>query len=269
MPKVPVNELPLYYEMSGSGPPLTLIMGLGCSARQWQWLMPLLTPSFQVTVFDNRDVGRSGRATVEYSTDQFADDTAALLAALQIKRSHILGISVGGMIAQKVALRHPALVDRLVLGCTMPSFFHHAPADADLDRLQETQVLPPAESVAAIMELFFTETFRSENPEQCRQIKHMMLIEKSEQDPEAFMRQLGAAMAHDTLQEAKYICAPTLVLSGDRDPMAPVENSRFLAGQIAGSTLVELPGARHGFWIERAGEAADIIIRFLEGKDTI
>jgi len=82
MPKALVNGLPLYYEVSGSGPPLTLIMGLGCSARQWQWLMPLLTPSFQVTVFDNRDVGRSGRATAEYTTEQFADDTAALLEVL-------------------------------------------------------------------------------------------------------------------------------------------------------------------------------------------
>lgn len=266
MPKALVNGLPLYYEVSGSGPPLTLIMGLGCTARQWQWLMPLLTPSFQVTVFDNRDVGRSGRATAEYTTDQFADDTAALLDALQIKRSHIFGISVGGMIAQKVALRHPSLVDRLVLGCTMPSFFHHAPADDDLERLQQTQVLPPAESVAAVMELFFTDTFLSENPEQCQQIKHMMMLEKTEQGPEAFMRQLGAATAHDTVREVKNISAATLVLSGDRDPMAPVENSRFLAEQIADSTLVELPGIRHGFWIERAGEAADIITRFLEGK---
>jgi pimeloyl-ACP methyl ester carboxylesterase len=266
MPKTLVNGLPLYYEVSGSGPPLTLIMGLGCSVRQWQWLLPLLTPSFQVTVFDNRDAGRSGRATTEYTTDQFADDTAALLDDLQIKRSHILGISVGGMIAQKVALQHSALVDRLVLGCTMPSFFHHAPADDDLERLQQTQVLPPAESAEALMELFFTDTFRSENPEQCRQVKQMLMLEKAEQGPEAFMRQLGAAMAHDTVQEVKNISAATLILSGDRDPMAPVENSRFLAEQIADSTLVELPGIRHGFWIERAGEAADIITRFLEGK---
>lgn len=81
------------------------------------------------------------------------------------------------------------------------------------------------------------------------------------------MRQLSAAMAHDTVQEVKNISAATLILSGDRDPMAPVENSRFLAEQIANSTLVELPGIRHGFWIERAGKAADIITRFLAEKD--
>lgn len=266
MPTVQVNGVSLYYEVSGSGPPLTLIMGLGCTARHWERLMPQLTPFFTVIAFDNRDAGRSGRAMSEYTTDLLADDTAALIDALQIKRSHILGISVGGMIAQAVALRYPGLVDRLVLGCTMPGFFHYPPAQDAVERLQMTQVLPPEESAAILMDLFFTPLFCSENQDQCRQIQQLLMAEQAEQGPEAFMRQLGAAMAHDTVQEAGNIRASTLVLAGDSDPMAPVENSRFLARQIPRSLLVELPGVRHAFWIERAGEAGTIIARFLKDQ---
>ena len=263
MATVKANGIEIYYEVTGNGPPLTMIMGLGCSSRQWKWMVPLLAESFRVITFDNRGVGRTDKPDTEYSTDLFADDIATLLNTLNIDRTHIFGISVGGMIAQKFALNHPEMVDRLVLGCTMPSFFHLPPATEDSQRMQESQLLPPDKSVDVMLSLFLSEKFFAESPDLAAQLKEVMLTEKLEQGEDAFLLQLGAAMSHDTLEQVKNITAPTLVITGDLDPMAPVENARFLAEQIPDSTLVELPGVRHAFWVEKFEEASSIIKEFL------
>lgn len=178
MPTVHANGIDLDYEISGSGPPLCLIMGMGCSARQWQWMVPVFAESFTVITFDNRGAGRSGKPGMDYSTEMFADDTCALLDALDIPKTHLFGVSVGGM--------------------------------------------------------------------------------------EALFMQLGAAREHDTVGLVKNITVPTLVISGTKDPIAPVENARFLAGQILGSTLAEIEGVRHAFWVEKYGEACGIINDFLK-----
>jgi pimeloyl-ACP methyl ester carboxylesterase len=263
MATVEANGIEIFYEITGSGPPLTMIMGLGCSSRQWQWMVPFLAESFQVITFDNRGVGRTSKPDREYTTDLFAEDSAELLKALGIERTHIFGISVGGMIAQKYALNYPEMVDRLVLGCTMPNFFHLPPAAEDSERMQTSQLLPPDESVDVMMRLFLSEKFFNESPDQAAALKKIMLAEKLEQGEDAFLLQLGAAMSHDTLEQVKDITAPTLVIAGDLDPMAPVENSRFLAEQISDSTLIEFPGVRHAFWVEKCKEASDIIKKFL------
>ena len=213
--------------------------------------------------FDNRGVGRTSKPDMEYTTDLFAEDIAALLKVLGIERTHIFGISVGGMIAQKCALNYPEMVDRLVLGCTMPNFFHLPPAAEDSERMQTSQLLPPDESVDVMMRLFLSEKFFNESPDQAAALKEIMLTEKREQGEDAFLLQLGAAMSHDTLEQVKDITAPTLVITGDLDPMAPVANARFLAGQIPDSTLVELPGVYHAFWVEKFEESSDLITKFL------
>jgi 3-oxoadipate enol-lactonase len=263
MATVKANGIEIFYEITGNGQPLTLIMGLGCSARQWKWIVPLLAESFQVITFDNRGVGRTSKPDMEYTTNLFADDIAALLNTLGIDRTHIFGVSVGGMIAQKFALSYPEMVDRLVLGCTMPNFFHLPPAAEDSQRMQESQLLPPDKSVDVMMRLFLSEKFFAESPDQAAELKEVMLTEKIEQGEDAFLLQLGAAMNHDTLEQVKHITAPTLVITGDLDPIAPVENARFLAEQIPDSTLIELPGIYHAFWVEGFEEASDAIIKFL------
>ena len=263
MATIKANDITMYYEITGDGPPLTMIMGLGCSSRQWKWMVPLLADFFKVITFDNRGVGRTDKPDMEYSTDLFADDIAALLKTLGINRTHIFGISVGGMIAQKFALNYPEMVDRLVLGCTMPNFFHLPPATEDSERLQTTQLVSPEESVDIMMHLFLTEKFFTESAGLTAELQEVMLTEKLEQGAAAFLLQLGAAMSHDTLEQVKNITAPTLVITGDLDPMAPVENSRFLAEQIPESTLVEFPGVRHGFWVEKFEESSKIITNFL------
>ena len=263
MPTIKANGIEIYYEITGSGPPLTLIMGLGCSARQWQRMVTVFAEYFQVITFDNRGVGRTSKPDMDYTTDLFADDTYALLKALKIDKTHLLGASVGGMIAQKFALKYPEMVDRLGLGCTMPNFTHLPPTDEVLQHMQESQMVPLDEGIEMMMRLFLSEQFFAEQPEQTAKLREVMTTEKKEQGMDAFLLQLGAAMSHDTKDEVKNIKAPTLAIVGDLDPIAPVENSRFLVEQIPNSTLAEMTDVYHAFWVERFEEACEIIKKFL------
>ena len=262
MPPKTVNGIEMYYEISGAGPPLTLIAGMGGSARQWQWMAPALSRSFTVIAFDNRDAGRSGRSSRDYTTDLLADDTAGLLQALGTARSHIMGISFGGLIAQKIALRHPAMVDRLVLGCTMAGFLHMPPSPENLEKLQAAQAAGFEEGVDIMMQLFLTEKFMAAQPAEAERLRKTMLTEKREQGTEALYRQLGAGMSHSTLVDVQKIGAPALIMTGTADPIATPENARFFMQQISRSTLVEFPGGFHAFWVEHHGEACGAIETF-------
>ena len=118
MAKVSVNGCELYYEVHGQGDPLVLIMGLRRNVEWWYRQIPALSEKFQVIAFDNRGAGRSDKPAMEYSIRLFADDTAGLMDALDISEARILGISMGGYIAQELALNYPTKVNSLVLGCT-------------------------------------------------------------------------------------------------------------------------------------------------------
>jgi 3-oxoadipate enol-lactonase len=264
MPVIKANGIEIYYEITGSGPPLTLIYGLGGSARHWQWMLPIFAKSFQVITFDNRGAGRTSKPDMDYTTDLFADDTYALLKALKIDKTHLLGVSFGGMIAQKCALKYPGMIDRLVLGCTMTSFTHLPPTDEVSQRMQGSQMGTPEEGVEIMMQLFLSEHFFAEQPDHTAKLREVMTTEKKEQGQDAFLRQLAAALIHDTLNEVQNIKAPTLAITGELDPIAPVQNARFLAEQIPNSTLVEIPGVYHAFWVEKYEETCKIIITFLE-----
>ena len=123
--------------------------------------------------------------------------------------------------------------------------------------------MSPDKSVEVMMHLFLSDQFFEEHPERAAELKAMMLSEKLEQGEDAFLLQLGAAMNHNTQEQVREITAPTLVITGKLDPVAPVENARFLAREIPDSTLVELPGVRHAFWVERFAESSEIIAKFL------
>jgi pimeloyl-ACP methyl ester carboxylesterase len=263
MPKINVNDIEIYYETSGNGPNLTLVMGLGCSARQWQWMVPVFAESFRVLVFDNRGVGRSGKPDMEYTTELFADDTCELLKALGVEKTHLCGASMGGLIAQKFALKYPDMVDKLVLGCTLPNFTHLPPAPDDLERMQASQLLPLEESIEEMMRLFLTEDFLTTRHDEAAELKKIMMYEKEEQGQDAFFMQLGAAQNHDTLNDVSEINVPTLMISGDKDPIAPVANAHFLADRIHNSTLAIMKGVQHAFWVEKYDEACRIIKNYL------
>ncbi len=266
MPTLKANGIEINYETKGQGPPLTMIMGMSCSLRQWAWMADILSDTFQVITFDNRGAGKSSKPDIDYSTEMLAEDTFCLLKELGIKKSHIFGISFGGMIAQRFALMFPDATDHLVLGATMPSFSRFPPSPETLESFQSSSLVAGAESVQIVMELFYTKNFLQNSPETAAEVKDIMIREKEEQGMDILYRQLGAAAEHDTLDNVNKITAPTLVICGTGDLISPIANSRFMADQIPDSTLIELKDGYHAFWIERADEASGIIKDFLTNR---
>ena len=122
----------LYWEEHGAGDPLLLIMGLGASLEAWDRIAPALAKKYRTILFDNRGVGRSDVPPGPYSLETMADDAAAVLDAADVPSAHVMGISMGGMIAQELALRHPRRVRKLILGCTSCGGREAVRADAEV-----------------------------------------------------------------------------------------------------------------------------------------
>ena len=256
-----VGSIELYYEEHGSGDPLLLIMGLAADSMAWMFQVPDFSEHYRTITFDNRGVGRSSKPSGPYSIHEMADDTAGLLDTLGIDRTHVVGVSMGGMIAQELALRHPRRVRGLVLACTYPE------PDADVERQRqfstrelggtvtaggEVQIdvnaVDPLRFFQQLLPLAFSEQFiTNELP------KLMELFGGALQygfSLEAILDQVAAVMSHKATDRLHHIKSPTLVITGDADRLVSPANSDVLARRIPGARLVKVPGGSHGFNFE-------------------
>ena len=263
-----VGDIKMYYEIHGEGKPLLLIMGLGGHILDWGWVLPeKLAEGRQVILFDNRGSGRSDQPEGPYSTMQMANDTASLMDAIGIERADIFGVSMGGMIAQQMALDYPHRVDKLILGSTS--------AGGDL------QVLPPPEIQAYLeprLDLTlhealwwsapagFPQEFIEANPEIIERKIQANLAYPSELH--AYEAQLAAYKSHDVYARLSSIQSPTLVLTGDADVLIPPENSHMLEKNIPDAQLREIEGAGHLFWISHPNETFSALVDFLDEDDS-
>jgi len=244
-------------------------MGIGYDATLWTLAqVPALSQIFQVVVFDNRDVGRSSKAAAPYTIADMADDVAALMDALDITRAHLLGLSMGGMIAQQFALRYANRLNRLVLsGCGA------APARVAFDPIRTWNWVKANDSSGQVFACQqFTWLFSAaflRNKEAVQQTISMLTSNPHPVSPEAYNRQAEAYLRYDALDRLADITSPTLVIVGEQDLLTPPWVCREVADSIPGSEfeIIKGDGSSHVVPIERPGEFNHLVTRFLVASE--
>jgi len=263
MPKVKVNDIQIYYEMHGEGFPLVMITGLSGNIDWWpSRMIQGLSKNFKTLMFDNRGAGRTDVSDRECTIRLFADDTAGLMDALKISKAHVLGISMGGMIAQELALNYPKRVEKLVLCSTNCGGAKSIlPAQKVLDVLTaDVSGLSVEEVARMIVPVCFTKDFIDNTPDFIELLIRQIL--KAPISNEAYKQQLNAIMQFDTYDRLSRIKAPTLVLRGKRDILVPPENGPILANAIPDAKLVNLEKSAH-LLAEDMEEMIHVLTEFL------
>ena len=263
MAMISANGIDIFHKQHGeSGDWLLLIAGLGGHSGSFAPQLVALSERFRVLRFDNRGAGRTSAPDEPYSMRQMADDAAALMDALGIEKAHVLGVSMGGMIAQELAINHPERVDKLVLACTRAKPTGARRLAAEVQRVTRLSELGPREREAHGMPWGMTATFMQD---QRRVDERIELAAKDPYPmrPHAYIRQLEATMAHDTLDRLPQIRAETLVLVGAEDILTPPWESEALVKRIPNATLRVLPRGGHGFSAEYPADFNKAVVDFL------
>src|SRR3954465_12997969 len=252
----------LYWESTGDGPPVLLVMGLGLSGGAWWRTVETLSRSFRVVTFDNRGVGRSRGLTPAYTTEALADEAVPVLDALAIERANVYGLSLGGMVAQQIALRHPRRVRSLVLGATTPGGRKAELADEEVMTFFSNRgSLPREEAAWASVAYNYGRRCRDEHADRIAEDIRQRL--SNEFDEAAYQAQLLAAALHNCTSRLGRIDVPALVVHGDEDRVVPVETAHLIARRLRHARLHLLPETGHLYTTETP-EADFEVARFLE-----
>jgi 3-oxoadipate enol-lactonase len=259
VPKLSLPGTELNYERAGEGEPLLLIQGM--TANHLAWGRPfssLLEQSFDVIVFDNRGMGLSSPATEVFSIAEMAADTAALLETLEIESAHVLGISMGGMIAQELALAHPERLRSLTIGCSYCGGPGSQLMDpADFQGLVEAMSSGDQDRVfRAMYELNLSPGFRADEG---RLAEFAAMAAALPAPRQTIGFQLQAITAHDTSARLPGLSIPTLVVHGTLDRVLGYPNGPLIASLIPGARLETYEDAGHLFWWEQPERSAELI----------
>ena len=259
MPIARVGEVELSYERSGSGPPLLAIMGMSGTLLTWgEPFMGPLRERFEVIAYDHRGVGESSRVEVPFTTADLAADAAGLLDALEVESAHVLGISMGGMVAQELVLAHPQRVRTLTLGCTYcggegsalasppvaQRLFEAMSSGEREDVLRTTWEICVSPPLCDDAELYAT--FRA-------------LAKERPVEREVITAQMQAIAAHDTSARLSEVRVPTLIVHGTVDELIPAQNAHVIAGHMPDARLELLDDIGHLFFWELPQRSAELV----------
>ena len=264
MPFATIDDHRIHYEVRGSGTPLLLIPGLPQISSDWFPFADSLTNTFTVIAYDNRGSGQSDEPEGWYTIELMARDALGLLDALDIERTHVFGTSMGGMIAQELAIGWGNRIDRLVLGCTHAGGLVAIPPGPDVTAAFSHRTEDWPERVRALVPFAFSPGYLREQPE----LVARFLAKKSRdaQTYSGYRKQYGAANRHDSADRLGKIRCPTLVLTGTQDLVVPPQNSRILSEKIPGACLAEIEGAGHVFFVERPEATLRELLSFLRDE---
>jgi pimeloyl-ACP methyl ester carboxylesterase len=265
MPRVSANGIELYYEIHGEGQPLVLISGLGYTLWQWHRMVPFLAEHFQVITFDNRGVGRSDKPPGPYTAQMLAADTAALLNELGMDKAIVMGHSMGGFIAQAMALDFPQKIEKLILCSTNFGGPRHIPATPEAMKILTDVTVDALTRFKHGLAVSTAPGWAEKHPELVEDWKKWCLANPIE--PPAYQAQLAIGLslfpeAAAFEQKLSQIKVPTLVLFGAHDKVVPPANAALLSERIANSLAVIFPDAGHFFPIEIPEAASRAVIDF-------
>jgi 3-oxoadipate enol-lactonase len=250
----------IYWESHGEGAPVLMIMGLSFPLEMWGRVLPVISERYRAIVFDNRGVGRSDVPRGPYRIAGMARDAMAVMDAAGIESAHVMGASMGGMIAQELALRHPERVRSLLLGCTSCGGFRARPPN-----LRRVPV--------------FRNWREMTNEQRAREMVPMLYAKGTSKqiiDEDIQTRLIRFPSLRGVIYQAigipfwssyrrlPRIQAPTLVVHGDQDHVLPLPNGQRIAGRIAGAKLVVIPNAGHMIMSDQPEMTRRVILEFLE-----
>lgn len=251
----------LAWREQGAGQPVLLIMGLGADASKWERHVECLSSRFRCLLTDNRGVGRSGAPNGPYTTAMMADDHAAVLGAAGVEAASVVGISMGGAIAQQLAVRHPQLVRRLVLvssWATCGAFTRDT-----LDELKSLRhKLTPAEFTRRLQLLIWSPSAYAERAPELRRDRDAESAFDMSQ--EAFAAQCDACMSHDTAGDLGSLSVPTLITAGEYDAFTPLSCSEELADLIPTAHLEVFAAGGHAHHWEQLDRFNRLCEEFLD-----
>jgi 3-oxoadipate enol-lactonase len=248
------------YDVHGEGPPLILIGGLGFGRWGFFKQIPALSRHFRTITFDVR-----GERDLEGGVSDLVDDVVALLDHLRIRKAHVLGTSLGGFVAQELALKRPDLVDRLVLVCT--SYGGRGPETMSPRALSDMIGLPSLSVERAVrrgLETATSDAYRAQHPEEFERIVSWRLADSPSLS--AYYEQMRAGARFDLSRDVGSITSPTLVIHGAEDRYVPVANAAALAEAIPDAKLRVLDGAGHLVFIERFADVNREVVTFLKPR---
>jgi len=262
VPITTVNDIEINYQVQGAGDPVVLLGGLGADMFLWFRQIPELSKSFQVIAFDSRGAGESGKPDEPYSIEMFAADTVGLLDHLGIGRAHIVGASLGSLIALELALSYPDRINRLVLVASTPKRPRPRLRDFPAILLAMRRSGDPAIDIRRSFKLFTTAEWFETHGDLVQQYVDWRVAHP--QPPFAYKRQQESTMIYNAEERVGQITAPALIVHGTEDRVVPLKYAQWLADHIPDATLA-LIRAGHAINIEQDAWFNRTVTEFLNG----
>jgi pimeloyl-ACP methyl ester carboxylesterase len=261
-----VNGIDLNYTAQGEGEPLVMINGANEVQRNWRRQIGPFKKHYRVVTFDNRGVGKSGKPPGPYTTRMMADDTVGLMDHLGIPKAHVLGVSMGGMIAQELAINHPERVDKLVLGSTHARRDETSGFSPAINEALEAYERSPRDEASQRRFGSATMPLAINNWSNRVFLLPLMKLVIRFAPVRSFgraMEQFEAAATHDAADRLGMIKAPTLVVCGTEDRSIRPTSSDVIASLVPKAKLVKIAGGSHALCMEKSGEFNREVLDFL------